>query len=108
MSDEQDWVAVARVLKPHALGGNLKLLPLTSTAEDLVESPIERVHVRRAGRIERVLTIEGMSVRAEGLIASFAEITDRTAAEQLAGAELVIPESELWEQPEGRYYTFQL
>jgi 16S rRNA processing protein RimM len=38
----------------------------------------------------------------------FRGFEDRTAAEQLTGAEIVIPESERWELPEGQYYADDL
>jgi len=105
---EQQWVTVAIVLRPHALGGGLVLKPLTRTLEEFMEAPLERVFARRRNQILRELKIEGLSVHKNAPLAYFEGLEDRNAVEELIGCELVIPESERWPLPEGVYYEDQL
>ena len=42
------------------------------------------------------------------MILRFAEVADRTAAENLVGWELQVPAGEIPELPAGEYYTFEL
>ncbi|MBI1293105.1 16S rRNA processing protein RimM [bacterium] len=108
MSDATEWVAVAIILRPHALGGALVLKPLTRTPEEFVEAPLETVYPRLRGRVGGPLTIERLSIHKGLPLVWFSELEDRTAAEALVGQELVIPEDELWDLEEGQFYHDEL
>jgi 16S rRNA processing protein RimM len=108
MSDNDSWVALAYVLRPHGLGGALILKPLTRTPDEFIEAPIERVHVRLRGRIIEALTITEMGLHKGLPLVHFAEIPDRTAAEALCGTQLVIREEDRWELEEGQFYHDEL
>lgn len=98
-------LAVARVVAPHGIRGEVK-------AELLTDFP------ERFRRLKRVFV--GASDRALHLVRhrldederfvylSFKEITDRTAAEALRNQLLTIPEAEAVPLPEGHYYVHQI
>jgi 16S rRNA processing protein RimM len=56
----------------------------------------------------RSLTIEAIRRHGARLLVKFAGVDDRTAAESLRGAELVVPESWLPELPAGSWWAHQL
>lgn len=99
-----EWVQIAFVLKPHGLKGDVLLKGLTRTPDELIDVPVDVFHVWRRGQIERTLTLDEITVQGVFLRTRFHEVTTREEAEALAGATLVIPESERWDPPEGSYY----
>ncbi len=105
MPNQDDWVAVAAVLRPHGLRGVFRLKPLTRAPEDFLEAPLENLRVRRSGRVAEELKLVESRLVGNGLIhATFEGISDRTTAEKFVNCELVIPEADRWELPEGEYY----
>lgn len=105
---ENEWVAVAAVLRPHALRGAVILHCLTSTAEDFLRAPLKVLRVRRRGAVENTLTLTNRQPHGDKVLATFQEVPDRTAAEELSGAELVIPAEELWDLPENTWFHADL
>lgn len=104
-----DWVAVAVMLRPHGMHGVCRLKTLTRTPDDFLDAAPEKLRLRRNGRLEGELTVEELSIMDSGIVhARFSEVADRTAAERLTNCDLVIPESERWELPEGEYYADHL
>lgn len=108
MSPSDEWVAVAAVLRPHALRGAVILKAFTRTPDELVDAPVDKVWVRRNGRIERELTITHLAMHSKQPLAEFEEIEDRNGAEALAGAELVIKAADRWDLDEGACYADDL
>ncbi len=109
VANADDWVTIAVILRPHGLRGVFRLKALTRTPEDLVEAPLEELRVRRNGRLAEELVLTEARVMENGIIqARFEGINDRTAAEKFTNCELVIPESERWELPDGEYYIDEL
>jgi len=105
----EDWVAVAVMLRPHGMHGICRVKTLTRTPDDFLDAPVETLRVRRNGKLEGELTIEEMELMDSGIVhVRFAGINDRTAAEKLTNCDLVIPEGERWELPEGEYYADHL
>jgi 16S rRNA processing protein RimM len=85
-------VTLAVVAGAHGIGGEVKLKLFT---DDL--SPYRSFN-------DGALTLKSL----RGLIARFAEIPDRTAAEALRGTALTIPRSALPPLPNGEYYHADL
>lgn len=108
MKPTESWVAVAVVIRPHGLRGALMLKALTRTQEELLEAPLEVVHLRQRGRILQTLTLTRLGLHKGLPMAYFEGVADRTAAEQLVGCELVIPEDERWDLEEGQFYHDEL
>lgn len=103
------WVAVAAVARAHGLRGGVLLKAFTRDREELLDAPIERLHLLRDDvPTGDILTIESLEAHGDSILAHFTEIADRTAAEALRGALLAIPEAERWELPEGSWYIDDL
>ena len=108
MEQEDNWVAVGIIGKPHGLGGLLTIRPFTRTAEEFMEAPLTRVFTRRQGRMVGELTFVSLTMHSGTPLARFEGVTDRTGAEALVGLEMVIPEDERWELEDGSYYADDL
>lgn len=108
MTGDDKWVAIAIVARPHAMRGAVLLKALTRTPEELTEAPLKRVFLRHKGQIIRPLTVRQIAMHKGAPYVFFEEVTDRTGAEEIAGLELVIPEEERWELPEGQFYADDL
>lgn len=92
-------VALAAIAGAHGIAGEVRLKLFAQSADSL------RQH-RRFEAGGRILTLLGL--RADGSIARFAEVTDRTAAEALRGLELCVPRSALPPVAEGEVYWCDL
>ncbi|MCS6712319.1 ribosome maturation factor RimM [Brachybacterium sp. EF45031] len=101
-------VAVATIGKAHGLRGEVALLLRTDRPEErLADGTAFALDVPGA---PRTLTVAGTRVQQGRWYAKFVEVTDRTAAEQLRGAELTLevdPEAEAEEDPDA-WYAFEL
>jgi 16S rRNA processing protein RimM len=104
-SSEHD-VMVGRILGPHGLRGLVRVLPFSDVPDR--HRTLKQV-VARTARFEQPLQIERAEPIKQGQwLVRFADVTDRTAAEKLQGAELFISEADLPPLPEGRYYVHQI
>jgi len=101
LSDQPDWVRVARVLRPHGVSGELSAELLGGDRDRLAPGM-----ALRTPKGELVL----QSVRGDGshLICRFAGIADRDAAARLSGAYLEVAAAGLRPLPEGEFFHFQL
>lgn len=98
---------VGLVRRAHGLAGEVRVEPLGIDAETL--SAVDAVTVRRHGRGEQRLEVEGVRPGPRGaLLVRLAGVADRTAAEGLAGAELFVDEGSLPPLDEDEYYYFEL
>lgn len=86
---------------PQGLQGEVRIRPYTDDPKGL-----ERYTTLNAGN--RTLTLARIRVQPNGVIARFKEITDRTAAENLRGAELSIPREALPPTEEDEFYQADL
>ena len=93
-ADGEHLVVLAAVMGAHGLKGEVRLKLFTDNLaahRSLLAGP-------------RRLTLEAL----RGDVARFAEVTDRTAAEGLRGAELAVPRAALPPLGEGEYYHADL
>jgi 16S rRNA processing protein RimM len=94
-------VTLAAVVGPHGVGGEVRLKLFAEGLDSLKRH--ERLF---AG--ERLLTLEALRGGEGNVIARFAEIRDRAAAEALRGQLLSVPRNELPPLDEGEYYHADL
>ena len=104
---EVRFVAVARLLAPHGVRGELRVEPLTDDPARLAQ--LTRCRLRLPdGRVRDVQAVGVRRGPRQGLLLRFREIATRTEAEQLRGAYVEIPVDQVRPLPEGRYYLFQI
>ena len=86
-------VAVGEIVAAHALGGLVRVRPYQPPAPSL--APGRRVVIERAGE-RRPATLASVAPHGRGtLLVALEGVTDRDAAEALAGARLLVPEEDL-------------
>jgi len=107
--DRQEMTVIGRVCGGHALGGELRILPLTDFPERFLD--MERLKLFHPdGRAWCELSPTGFRfLEGKGmLLVRTAEVTDRTSADLLRGALVKVPQEERVPLPEGRYWIDDL
>ena len=99
---QEPTVAVGRITRAHGLKGEVSVFVISEVAD--------RFSVGATVWLEdgRRLTVETSRKHADRTIVRFQEVRDRSQAEALAKAILVIPESMSPELPEGSWWDHQL
>jgi 16S rRNA processing protein RimM len=95
-------VAVGKITKAHGLRGEVTVLVFSDNPDRFV--PGASVFLEDG----RELAIAASRANGGRLLVSFVGVDDRTTAERLRGATLVVPISMLPELPEGEYWPHQL
>lgn len=94
-------VTLAAVMGAHGVTGEVRLKLFAESADSL----------KRQASLDangRTLTLKSVKPTPRGVIARFAEIGDRNAAEALRGTELTIPRDSLPTPPAGEIYIADL
>ncbi|GHB07090.1 ribosome maturation factor RimM [Modicisalibacter luteus] len=102
-SDE--YVVLGKLTSPYGVKGWLKVYSYTSPMEgilDYAEWVIEQRGVRTTRRLAQARR------QGKGLVACLEGIDSREQAEQLAGADILLPKQALPELEAGDYYWYQL
>lgn len=94
-------VTLAAIAGAHGVRGEVRLKLFGEGADSLRAFS----HFDAGGR---GLTLKSVRPANQGAVASFAEITDRSAAEALRGTLLTVPRSQLPPLAEGEYYHHDL
>ena len=101
MADAHRPVTLAAIAGAHGVRGEVRLKLFGEGAETL-----RAFSVFDAG--QRKLTLKSVRPANQGAVATFAEVTDRSAAEALRGTLLTVPRSALPPLGEGEYYHHDL
>jgi 16S rRNA processing protein RimM len=100
-----DNVEIGRIAKAHGLRGEVGVKLHWSHSEVLCS--VEEVLVAGAGG-ERAIPIEAARPTPKGVLLKLAGVDDRTAAEALRGAAVLVPRSALPAPGDGEYYLSDL
>lgn len=98
MAESDKFVVLAAVVGAHGIGGEVRLKLFT---DDLARYPALTAD-------GRTLTLRSVRPGPGGVIARFAEVTDRTAAESLRGTQLAVPRATLPDLGDDEYYHADL
>lgn len=101
MADAHRPVTLAAIAGAHGVRGEVRLKLFGEGADSL-----RAFSVFSAG--DRSLTLKSIRPANQGAVASFAEVTDRSAAEALRGTLLTVARSALPPLGEGEYYHHDL
>lgn len=104
MSDphSDDWIAVAEVVRPHGVRGELRVRLYNPDSEALME-PCQ-VQLRVPNGSSSLVQVYPRQASAGIVLIRMEGLNDRDAAEQLRGAVLHVQRSELPELQEGEFY----
>jgi 16S rRNA processing protein RimM len=94
-------VTLAAIAGAHGVTGEVRLKLFAESLESFARHTAFEAN-------GRALTLKSVKAAGKGHIARFAEITDRTAAEALRGAELTVPRTALPPAEEGEIYIADL
>lgn len=103
---EPDALIVGALVGPHGIRGEVKLRPLTEFPERLAK--LRRLRLRLPDGAEDWYRVKSARFSREMLLVQFEGVTDRTGAEALRGATVLIDRTEAAPLPEGRYYEHQI
>jgi 16S rRNA processing protein RimM len=95
-------VVVGRIVKPHGIRGEVVVEVRSDNPDRYAEGSVLFLEDGRG------LTVAATRPHAGRLLVTFDGVADRTAAEALRGAVLVVPESMLPELPEGEWWAHRL
>jgi 16S rRNA processing protein RimM len=99
-------LVVGVLVGPHGIQGEIKLRPLTEFPERL--PALKELRLRHPEGDEEIRRVLGSRWNKELLLVRLEGVGDRDAAEELRGAEVLIPIEEAPPLPEGRYYEHQI
>jgi 16S rRNA processing protein RimM len=102
----EELVAVARIVKPRGLRGELVADLLTDFPERFDD--LDEVTALLPDTTRRSLTIEKFWFQSGRIVLKFAGIDEIEIAEELRNAEICVPEDEAIELGSGEYYDWQL
>lgn len=95
-------VAVGRITRPHGVTGEVAVVVLSEVPERFADGATVWLEDGRA------LTVGSSRPHKDRLLVRFREVADRSEAETLHGALLVVPESMSPSLPEGSWWDHQL
>lgn len=105
-SASDDRIVIGRVVRPHGLGGEVVVEPMTDFPERFFEGLKVRLSgaggPSREGRIMRVRPQRGR------LLITFEEISDVEVAEKLRDAELSVSAADVAPRPPGYVYHWEI
>jgi len=98
-------VVLGKLTSPHGVKGWLKVYAYTSPIDSIFDYP--DWWIRQGESLKRLSVIQGRR-QGKGLVVQLKGIDDRSAAEALAQADIVMPKSELPELSDEDYYWHEL
>ncbi|MFS8525234.1 MAG: ribosome maturation factor RimM [Limnochordales bacterium] len=101
-----DFVSIGEVTAPHGVRGEVRVWPRTDFPERFQR--LERVFVRRPGRVPQELAVERARFHKGFVIVKLEGVDTRDDAETLRGALLQVPGDQVVPLPEDHYYVFQI
>lgn len=101
-----DRIAVARVLAPHGVRGEVQVEVLSDDPDRLAS--VRACWLRQGGRSRPAAVVSARRGPGGRCIVAFEGVTDRDQAAGLRGALVEIPREQARPLPEGRFYLFEL
>jgi len=98
----ESTVAVGRITRPHGIHGEVAVLVISEVEDRFAAGATVWLEDGRT------LTIDASRRHGDRMLVRFREVTDRTQAEALAKALLVVPETMSPELPEGSWWDHEL
>jgi 16S rRNA processing protein RimM len=98
-------VVLGKLTSPHGIKGWLKVYSYTNPMDSILEYP--EWWVRQGEALTRMTVLQG-SRQGKGLVVQLKGVDDRTAAEGLAQADILMPKEALPELTDDEYYWHEL
>jgi 16S rRNA processing protein RimM len=102
-------VLIGKVLRPQGNCGELRVLPVTDSPDDLFRLKTDKVFVHDAGTsLLRCVTLQNLRIHQQFAIIKIAESSSIQEAKALAGQSMYIHARDRWDLPPDHYYSDQL
>src|SRR5690606_28133460 len=101
-----DFVSIGEVTAPHGVRGEVRVWPRTDFPERFQR--LERVFVRRPGRVPQELAVERARFHKGFVIVILGGVDTGDVVESLRGALLQVPGDQVVPLPEDHFYVFQI
>ncbi|QLL29634.1 ribosome maturation factor RimM [Thermosynechococcus sichuanensis E542] len=93
--ETSEWLCIGQIVAAHGLRGEVKVKPFSDFPERFTVAGCRWLRSPRQPQPYAVTLLRGRFLpRAEQFVVTFAEVSDRTAAEALKGAEILVPASD--------------
>jgi len=102
----RDHVIIGRVVKPHGVRGEVKVVPLSDVPERFKR--LKKVWIEEAEKGLTLFRVRSSRTQNEMVILSLEGINTPEEAAELSGQELLVPKEESPELPEGVFYWHDL
>ena len=104
-----DFVLIGKVLRPQGNRGEIRLLPITNSAHELLQLRTDKffVHDPRTSALQSV-TLQHMRIHQQFVILKLAECNSLEDAKSLAGKSVYVQEKDRCDLPPDHYYSDQL
>lgn len=98
----QDLVAIGKIVAPHGVRGDVRIMPLTDFPERFRK--LKTAFLASGTK----LTVEGVKYHKQFVLLKFHGLDNMNAVEHLRNQLVHVPESEVVKLPEGQYYQYQI
>ncbi len=105
--DEERYLLVGEVRKPHGLRGEVKISPYSGDADTLLHYA-KIILVDRAKRLSSVLAVEKARFQGKVAVLKLAGIDDRDSAAALYGTGVLVDKTDLPQLQDDEYYWYRL
>ncbi len=106
MCGVEAFISIGRIVRPHGLGGEIKVVSLTHRSEWFKK--YQNFCVGKGGMCKEWVEVERESVEGNHVILKLKGIDNRTAAEAFCGSFLYVRRESYPALPEGKEYLFNL
>lgn len=115
--DEDKLVLIGTVSKPQGLDGGVRMWPAFNSADDFEQLKTDRLFAKTAPSKSSLrpakteyfeIRLDEFSDRQRFIVIYIDGVDDPETAERLRDMELYVYEDELWDLPEGQFYTYEL
>ncbi|HEY9762346.1 MAG TPA: ribosome maturation factor RimM [Trichocoleus sp.] len=106
---EPDWLEVGRIVGAQGLQGEVRIYPDSDFPERFLQPGPRWIRRPNAAEVEELQLVQGRFLQSKGLyVVQFEEICDRTQAENLYKAALLVPASERPALEPGEFFVGDL
>lgn len=104
------WIAVAEIARPHGIRGELRLRVYSGDPTLLLRRPPILIRRKGADEVvsERPARIKNARPVDKAILVELEGVADRSAAEELRGAEILVERSQFAPLEEGEFYACDL
>ena len=99
-------IAYGKILKPHGLKGEVKVLPYSGESENFKN--FKSIYISLDNNGPKKYSISGKKFQKNQIIVKFSEIENKEDAESLRGKEVFVDKQQLPSTEDDEYYWFEL